>query len=157
MNDLDLEVRTETGAVYFPNGGDAPDRRNTVEQVGRPPLPPPASRARPQVVFKGVSGTVSVTVRATALPRGPQLYSLVVRGGFQRTGLDLPTGMPEVDKRPVKRISIFPIIFAVSVVCGGLACLVLLLLKMWGSRREARMGKAQARAVVVMDGDVGYA
>ena len=66
VNDLDLTVRTPTGAVLYANGGGAPDPRNNVEMI--------EFTAEEQ-------GTYRARIEARTVPLGgSQPYALVIRG-----------------------------------------------------------------------------
>lgn len=70
VNDLDLKVVDSNGKEYFPNGLNAPDNRNNVEQIYIKPQDATA-------LFES-GGTFSVSVSGTRIPQGPQPYAIVV-------------------------------------------------------------------------------
>jgi hypothetical protein len=64
VNDLDLKVIAPDGTVYYPSGGNGPDRTNNVLGID-------FSAAQP--------GTNRIVVSGYNVPQGPQPYALVVR------------------------------------------------------------------------------
>jgi len=65
VNDLDLEIVDPRGGHHYGNGGNQPDRVNTVESV---------------IINDPMPGTYHVIVRGANVPFGPQPYALVVSG-----------------------------------------------------------------------------
>ena len=64
------ESADKTGStITYPNGGSAPDTKNTVEQV--------------TVAAPRVGHYYSVTVTGTDVTHGPQPYALVISGPFE--------------------------------------------------------------------------
>jgi hypothetical protein len=71
VNNLDLVVTTPNGQTLFPNGRNAPDTLNNVEQVT-------------VLTADLVQGEYTVTVRGMAVPVGPQPFAVAVSGDFVR-------------------------------------------------------------------------
>lgn len=135
VNDLDLTVTTQDGKTYYPNGRTDPDTVNNVEQV----------------VLKGISGRVVVAVSASAMPVGPQPFSIVVRGGFDRVlaGFDTEEEVKSGLSQPVK----------LGLIGAGSGLGVLLVAAVYlKSRRSVPIasGTVPRGAVVVMEDDVQY-
>ncbi|MFL7792053.1 MAG: S8 family serine peptidase, partial [Anaerolineae bacterium] len=68
VNDLDMELKTPTGATIHPNSLDTPDRTNTVEQI---------------TVQAPIVGSYQLIVHGHNIPLGPQPFALVVTAGGQ--------------------------------------------------------------------------
>jgi len=90
VNDLNLEVRTPSGQLYYGN--------NFLSNYSRPNGTPDAINVVEMVrIEKPSVGTWNITVKGIEIPEGPQPYALVITGDMEYHDVNLTSGGTWID------------------------------------------------------------